>query len=114
MSEVYWDFLEPGNQYLDRVLTGLDQNSTDFGVLPPSFVPTGNLLDDINIKEAVVVMYGVVVNAWKDSKCNVSGLLLNCLASISHHSDWLEECIRRCPVHPFASISLLDRPKLLV
>ena len=32
--EVYWHFSEPGDQYLGRVLTGLDPNSANFGVLP--------------------------------------------------------------------------------
>ena len=35
---VYLGFVEPGDHYLDRLLAGLDANSSTFAAIPPHFV----------------------------------------------------------------------------
>ena len=43
--DVYFNFEECGNNYLGRILAGLDPNSTNFGDLPPYFKKDMN--DDV-------------------------------------------------------------------
>ena len=50
--DIYWQFSEPGDFYLDRSLTMIDINSDEFAVLPPHFVSTNPLMDD-DIKEGL-------------------------------------------------------------
>jgi hypothetical protein len=55
--DVYWHFAKTGDEYLGRVLVGLDPNDVSFGTLPPHWTLT-NPLEDNNIKKAMTVMYG--------------------------------------------------------
>ena len=36
--DIYWTFAHAGDQYLGRLLSGLDPNSPDFACIPPNFV----------------------------------------------------------------------------
>ena len=38
MFDIYLGFAEPGDQYLGRLLAGLDPNKSEFATLPPHFV----------------------------------------------------------------------------
>ena len=38
MFDIYLGFAEPGDQYLGRLLAGLDPNKAEFATLPPHFV----------------------------------------------------------------------------
>ena len=53
--DVYFNFGECGDNYLGRILAGLDPNSTNFGDLPPYFKKDMN--DDV-IKQGMTCMYG--------------------------------------------------------
>ena len=36
--DIYWKFVQRGDQFLGRYLAGLDNESTDFDILPPHFI----------------------------------------------------------------------------
>ena len=116
--EVYWHFSEPGDQYLGRILVGLDPTDANFGTLPPHFT----VVDPQNhpdIKRAAEMMFGPILAAHKDEEYNPAPLLYRSLASVIHHSDKLLEVIATHPGHDFNKIpilhdkALLERLKLL-
>ena len=57
--DVYWHFSEPGDNYLGRVLAGLNALSPEFNVLPPHF-DMESPLDDPYICEAMELMFGPI------------------------------------------------------
>ena len=87
--DVYWHFSEPGDHFLGRVLAGLDLNKPQFATMPPHFILEGDLMEDADIKEAMNMMYGPILEKYKDTDNNPTGLLLMVLASVVHHSPWL-------------------------
>ena len=103
MLDVYWHFSEPGDHYLGRVLAGLDPNEPEFGVLPPHFNMEENPMDNADIKEAMELMYGKIIDTWAETAVDPVGVLLKCLASVVYHSDWLESFGQKIPGHPFLS-----------
>jgi hypothetical protein len=59
--DVYWHFSSTGDHYLGRILTGLDPNTSHFGILLPywtTHIPLGNYL----IKRAMVMLYGPITS----------------------------------------------------
>ena len=110
--EVYWHFSEPGDQYLGRILCGLDPTSATFGTLPPHFTvldPT----EHEDIKAAAEMMYGPILTAHKNEDYDPTALLYRCLASVVHHSDALLQVIAENPGHDFNKIPLLHEKPLL-
>ena len=59
--DVYWHFSEPRDQFLGRVLAGLDPNKAKFATMPPHFIMEGNLMNDEDVKEAMCVIYGPIL-----------------------------------------------------
>ena len=59
------------------------------------------------------LLYGPVLNRWKDTPVDPTGLLLRCFASVIYHADWLRQECNDKPGHPFSSIPLLHKPDLL-
>ena len=110
--DVYWHFSESGDHFLGRVLVGLDPSKLEFATLPPHFYKDGNLMDDPDINEAIMVMYGPILDEYNEG-IDPTGLLLLVLASVIYHSPWLIEVITRKPGHPFALIPMLNKPDLL-
>ena len=49
VQDMCWKWCEIGDQYLGRVMAGLDPNSPDFGALPPHFIRG---FEDPFVKEA--------------------------------------------------------------
>ena len=76
--DVYFNVGECGNNYLGRILAGLDPNSTYFGDLPPYFKKDMN--KDV-IKQGMTCMCGELLKSHPNS---VSILLL-CFASVIYH-----------------------------
>ena len=91
---------------------GLDPNKTEFVTLPPHFYQDGNLMEDPDINEAIMVMYGPIFDEYNEG-IHPTDLLLLVLASVIYHSPWLIEVITRKLGHPFALISLLNKTELL-
>ena len=60
------------------------------------------------------IIYGPVLEKFRDNKeIDPDGLLLFVLASVIYHSPWLCGIVTEKPGHPFALITLLNKPELL-
>ena len=103
--DVYLLFAEPGDQYLGRILAGLDPNSASFGVLPPHFkVPATHE----SIQEAMLICFGDL-----GANYSVTAQLERMLASMIYHIDWIRKCAANNPEHPFNQLPLLQCPELI-
>ena len=109
MFDIYFQFAEPGDQYLGRILAGLDPNQHNFDVLPPHFKEG---MDNEFVHEAMMRCYGPILEQH-DEVHGVTSLLLLCLASVVHHSDYLREEIAKMPSHPFSLVPILNNDQLL-
>ena len=81
---VYWHFGEPGDHFIGRFLAGLDPNKPEFATIPPHFQIDGNLMQAPDIKEAMYLMYGPILDKYNKS-IDPTGLLLFVIASIVYH-----------------------------
>jgi hypothetical protein len=108
--EIYFQFAEPGDCFLGRVLAGLDCNSTDFATLPPHFKEQSK--DHAAVREAMDLCFGPII-ATHDCDHSISAILFFCLASMVHHSGFLLEHIGKNTTHSFVGIPLLNRSNLL-
>jgi hypothetical protein len=107
--DIYFQFAEPGDQYLGRIIAGLDPNSPEFDVLPPHF--KGGAQNE-NVKCAMELCFGPIIeNHAKEH--SVKGILLLCLASMVHHSDFLKSYVAKDLRHPFSLIPILNNDDLL-
>ena len=107
--EIYWRYAECGDQYLGRILAGLDANSVTFDVLPPHFTVE---LDDDRIKKAMQLCFGQILDCESEDTF-VTALLFRCLASLVYHADSINEVVAKFEGHPFANIPLLKDPTFL-
>ena len=88
--DVYWHFCEAGDHFLGRVLAGLDPNKAEFATMPPHFILEGDLMEDEDIKAAMNMMYGPLLDTYgNNAEINPTGLLLMVLAIIVYHSPWM-------------------------
>jgi hypothetical protein len=110
--DIYWHILEAGDNYLGRILAGLDPMSDDFGTLPPHFKMSDSMANP-HIREAMELMYGPILRRWAGTFNDPTGLLLRCLASLVHHSDAVKVWIRNVPGHPFSRLALFHDDLLL-
>ena len=58
--------------------------SPKFNTLPPHF-KMPNPLDDEEVREAISMMYGPIINKWGNTEQDPTALLLRVLASVIHH-----------------------------
>ena len=58
---VYWHCAEPGDNYLGRVLVGLDALLVDFNILPPHF-NVEVLMENLSICWVMEMMYDPILN----------------------------------------------------
>jgi len=110
--DIYWHFSEPGDHFLGQVLARLDPNKSKFAILPPHFRKEGNLVGDLDIKEAMDMMYCPILDMY-NGEVDPAGLLFFVLASVNYHSAWLNIIVSQNPSHPFSLIPLLNIPELL-
>ncbi len=110
--DLYFQFAEPGDHYLGRVLVGLDVNSPDFAALPQHFI-TDDPMSNEAIREAMSSMYAVVLQKHAGTNSDPMALLLRVLPSVIYHSDWIMDQVRENPGHPFSAIPLLNNEALL-
>jgi hypothetical protein len=110
VQDIYFNFAQPGDHYIGRMLAGLDSTSSTFGVLPPHF--TCGIEND-DVKEALYSCFGGILNA-RPNIVNLPGTFLLLLASIVYHEKWLVEFVSRNNNHPFANIMILQNHELLV
>jgi hypothetical protein len=107
--DIYFHFAEPGDQYLGRLIVGLDPNSPEFDVLPPHF--KGGT-DNEHIQRAMELCFGPIIKEF-DATHSVKGFLLLCLASMVYHSEFLKTIVAKDPEHPFGLLPILNDDVLL-
>jgi hypothetical protein len=108
--DVYLQFASPGDQYLGRMLAGLDSKKPSFAILPPHFVCG---LENVYLQQAITICYGNILQTYPDTSFHVSGGLIRVLASVVYHSNWIKKFIDKRKKHPFSNIILLQYPDLL-
>ena len=107
--DIYFQFAEPGDQYLGRLIVGLDPNSPNFDVLPPHF--KGGT-DNEHIQRAMELCFGPIIKAFNATH-SVKGFILLCLASMVYHSIFLKSFVAKNPEPPFGLIPILNDDVLL-
>ena len=108
--DVYWSFAHAGDEYLGRLLAGLDANSHLFAALPPHFIAG---LDNKYVKEGLESCFKNIILNWDASYPNIKGFLLRCLASMVHHADFIQQIIEKNPHNPLAQIPIYSDRSLL-
>ena len=103
--DVYWHCAEPGDNFLGRVLCGLNALSQDFNILPAHFIVESPMEDEV-ISMAMEIMYGPILAVWANTPQDPTGLLLRLLANVVYHFDWIKSVARTRTDHPFNSIPL--------
>ena len=70
-------------------------------------------MNNEDVKEAMYIMYGPILEKYKDNaEIDPTGLLLMVLASVVH-SPWIVSITTCIPGRPFSLIPLMNNPKLL-
>lgn len=112
--DLYLHLDDPADTYLGRILAGLDPLDDKFATLPPHFIPSNPMGNDL-IKEAMGLMYGPILQRWGEepTNANPTGLLLRVLPAVVYHSEFLDTWMREKPGHLFANIPLLQRRDML-
>jgi hypothetical protein len=108
--DVYFQFAAPGDQYLGRLLAGLDCTTTEFCILPPHFIVG---YENEDVKETVQLCYGTIHEQYK-IKQQISALLLLVLASVVYHENYLRKLFAKYPGHSFGSLPILNNPKIKI
>ena len=78
--DCYWHYSQTGDQYLGRVLTGLDPTGSVFDCIPPHF-NLDNPMANSHVERAMKITY----REFLDEHPDFTRILLRCLASIVHH-----------------------------
>ena len=84
--DVYWTFAHAGDQYLGRILAGLDPNSAKFACIPPHFEEG---LENHEISKAMNLCFKNIMDNNAEKFPNIIGILMRFLACMVHHSDYL-------------------------
>ena len=83
VKERYLQYEKAGDQYLGRVVSGLDVNSVAFAVSPPFF----DVRDETRVQlEALIKSYLV---GGEDLPAGVYQIFYYCFASLCYHYDFL-------------------------
>ena len=62
--DIYWHLCAPGDHFIGRLLAGLDPNKPEFSSLPPHFMTEFDPTEDLDILEAMHLMYGAILEQW--------------------------------------------------
>ena len=85
--DIYWLFAQAGDQYLGRILAGLDPNTPEFATLPPHFKEG---IENENIVYGMKRCFPSIITLNdEETRKNMTGLLMRYLASIFWHSEVL-------------------------
>jgi len=110
--DLYWHFAETGDYYLGRVVAGLDALLSTFKILPPHFV-IEDPMENIFVCEAMEIMYGPILTTWANTPQDPTALLLRLLASVVYHMKWVNTIAQTRTDHPFNSIPIVSKPRLV-
>jgi hypothetical protein len=87
VKERYLQYEKAGDQYLGRVVSGLDVNDVSFAISPPYF--ESDITDDVSVSENI----NNLLKAFTVGGGNLSGevfqVLYFCFASLCYHFDYL-------------------------
>ena len=109
--DVYWTFAHAGDEYLDRLLAGLDPNSHLFAAMPPHFLEG---TDNEFIHEGLETCFKNVILRCRTKYPNMKVFLLRwCLSSMIHHSDSILQIIAANPHNPLAQMPIFSNKLLL-
>ena len=109
VQDIYFNFAQPGDHYVGRMLAGLDPNSTRFRVLPPHFTCG---LENPYVKQALDMCFGRILKAREDLSY-LPGFFLRLLASIVYHEHWIRRILQKDSKHPFGNIYFFEHTELL-
>ena len=110
--DIYWLYAESGDQYLGRILAGLDPNSLVFAILPPHFIEG---MENNFIRMGMNKTFKNILELERNGELgtNMTGILLRCLASIVHHREFLKNIMCNTPGHPLNQLAILNDNDLL-
>ena len=106
--DVYWHFGSVGDQYLGRILAGLDPNSITFDTLLPHWTLANPMIDN-HVRRGMEMTFSSIL----DEHPAFVPILLRCFACIVYHSDGLIDQMVRSPGHDFAKLAMLHDRELL-
>ena len=103
--DVYWTFAHAGDQYLGRILAGLDPNSGSFAIIPPHFKDgMGNEI----VKKGMNLCFKKVLDTNARVNPNMQGILLRCLASMVHNFSKIMKLIEHEASNPLWQIPVFS------
>lgn len=106
--DVYWHFGSVGDQYLGRILAGMNPNHVSFATLPPHWIMT-NPFGNEDIKRGMDITFpGILLK-----HPHIAPILLKCFASMIFHSEKMVEQMHRVAAHQFNKIEIFHEPMLL-
>ena len=108
--DIYWMFAHAGDQYLGRLLAGLDPNTSKFACFPPHFIAG---IENNYIREAIELCFNNILQRCRAEFPNIQGFILRCLASMVHHEDKFRLIIEKNPRNPIAQIPIFSNHHLL-
>ena len=106
--DVYWHFGSVGDQYLGRILAGLDPMSPNFDVLPPHW----NISDPMS-NEFVKRGMNLTYKNFMENKPAYTALILRLFACVVFHSDALIATMASHSGHDFTKVAILHDRALL-
>ena len=75
IMDIYFKFGDPGDQYLGRIMAGLDPNSELFGILPPHFKESEKWIEDPELKEAMNLCFGPFIRNL-NHQCTIFAIII--------------------------------------
>jgi hypothetical protein len=103
--DCYWHFGSVQDQYLGRVLCGLDSNSIEFDTLPPHWNMTNPMSNDY-VRSGMELMFGRILEDHEE----FVPVLLRSFACFVYHSTSLRQQMTTIPGHDFNNFSILHTP----
>jgi hypothetical protein len=109
VQDIYFNFAQPGDHYIGRMLAGLNPTSPSFKVLPPHFICG---LENKYVKEGVELCYGRILKT-RQNLDYLPGVFLLLLASVVYHEKWIRGFVLDNKKHPFSNLFLLENLDLI-
>jgi len=106
----YWSFAHAGDEYLGRLLVGLDANSHLIAALTPHFIEGFKIKF---IKEGLERCFKYIILNWDASYPNIKGFLLRSLVNVVHHLDTVQQLIEKNPHNALTQIPIYSDHLLL-
>lgn len=109
---IYWQFSEPGDHYLGKILTGLDPKNASFGDLPPCWI-LNNPMDNEDASHAMSLSLSPILAKHDGSTFDPTAILLRYATYIVYHSESILSQIVRHTGHRFTKLTILHDRDLL-